>query len=130
MSSSLFNPPRERLNAEQVKQIDRLSFKSKKKTFLNRLGRTGKRKTVKVMLLHERYELVDPNLPTYGSVRATPSLLPAAKYCDITGLPTRFTDPKTKLHFFDSHTFQQIRQLPQESINKILAKRGADFSLR
>jgi hypothetical protein len=127
---SLFNPPRERLSADQVKQFDRLSFKSKKKSFLHRLGRTGKRKTVKVMLLHERYELVDPHLPTFASIRAPPSLLPAAKYCDVTGLPTRFTDPKTKLHFLDSHVFQQVRQLPQESINRILAKRGADTSLR
>jgi hypothetical protein len=53
-----------KMKQKSVKELDRLSFKSfksKKKTFLNRLGRTGKRKTVKVMLLHERYELVDPH---------------------------------------------------------------------
>jgi INO80 complex subunit C len=82
------------------------------------------------MLLLERYELVAPNLPTYGSVAAPPSLLPATKYCDITGLPTQFTDPKTKLHFVDSSAFQLIRQLPQEATSRFLAKRGADTTIK
>ena len=69
------------------------------------------------------------HLPTYVSVRAPASVWPATKYCDLTGLPTKFTDPKTKLHFVDSAAFQRIRQLNQDALNKILAKRGADTSL-
>lgn len=42
---------------------------------------------------------------------AHPSLLPTKKYCDITGLPARYTDPKTKLRYHDLEVFNVIRQL-------------------
>lgn len=123
-----FNPPRIVLNSDAIKQPSTVSFKSKR-SFLVKFSRTGKRKSIKVVMLQERFALVPPHLPTYVSVRAPASVWPAVRYCDLTGLPTRFTDPKTKLHFLDSATFQRIRQLSQEAINRILAKRGADISL-
>jgi hypothetical protein len=128
--SAAFNPPRVRLTGETIRQQSgTLVFKTRAQSFIARLGRTGKRKTLKQLMLAERFALVPAHLPTYASVRAPVSVLPAAKYCDLTGLPTNFTDPKTKLHYVDSATFQRIRQLNSEAINRILAKRGADTSI-
>jgi hypothetical protein len=127
-----FSPPCVRLTGETVRQQssnNQLSFKTRTHSFIGRLGRAGKRKTLKQLIQQERFALVPTHLPTYASVRAPASVLPATKYCDLTGLPTCFTDPKTKLHFVDSATFQRIRQLNQEAINRILAKRGADTSI-
>ncbi len=124
-----FHPPRVVLTSESIKLPSNLSFKSKQRSFLVKISRAGKRKSMKVVMLQERFALVPPHLPTYVSVRAPASLWPSVRYCDLTGLPTQFTDPKTKLHFLDSATFQRIRQLSQDAINGILAKRGADISL-
>lgn len=41
--------------------------------------------------------------------QAPPSLLPAKKYCDITGLPAKYTDPKTRLHFRGLEVLDVIR---------------------
>src|SRR5208282_4077105 len=35
----------------------------------------------------------------WSDIDAPPSLLPQKKYCDITGLEGKYTDPKTKLRF-------------------------------
>lgn len=43
--------------------------------------------------------------------QAPPSLLPAKKYCDITGLPAKYTDPKTKLRYCGLEVWEVIRTL-------------------
>lgn len=49
------------------------------------------------------------------TVSAPPSLLPAKKYCDITGLPAKYTDPKTKLHYRGLDVLDVIRGLVSSS---------------
>ena len=69
---------------------------------------------------------------TYTNIESAPSLHPAhiKHYCDITGLPARYTDPKTRLRYHDAEVFAVVRSLPQNSIDDYLAARGAFFVLK
>ena len=48
----------------------------------------------------------------WSDIDAPPSLLPQKKYCDITGLEGKYTDPKTKLRFHNSEVYAVIQSLP------------------
>ncbi|WFD03770.1 chromatin-remodeling complex subunit ies6 [Malassezia obtusa] len=48
-------------------------------------------------------------VPTYTSVEAPPSLLPAKRYCDVTGLQALYTDPKTRLRYHSAEIYDIIR---------------------
>lgn len=74
---------------------------------------------------------------------APPSLLPAKKYCDITGLHAAYTDPRTKLRYRGLEVWSIVRNLvsspwPHKSADgqgpgvdqSYLALRGAQTSLK
>ena len=65
------------------------------------------------------FACVDKNI-TVG-----PSLLPAKKYCDITGLPAKYVDPRLKLYYADSKTYQFICTLSEDNVKQYLAIRSA-----
>ncbi|RMD45011.1 hypothetical protein DV735_g16, partial [Chaetothyriales sp. CBS 134920] len=69
---------------------------------------------------------------TYTNIESAPSLHPAhqKQYCDITGLPSRYTDPKTKLRYYDKEIFQVVRTLPPGGPDQYLAARGANVVLK
>ena len=69
---------------------------------------------------------------TYTNIESAPSLHPAhqKQYCDITGLPSRYTDPKTKLRFYDMEIFGVVRTLPPGGPDQYLAARGANVVLK
>ena len=69
---------------------------------------------------------------TYTNIESAPSLHPAHQkhYCDITGLPARYTDPKTRLRYHDKEIFAVVRTLPQGVPDDYLATRGAHVVLR
>ncbi|KIW64388.1 hypothetical protein PV04_09325 [Phialophora macrospora] len=69
---------------------------------------------------------------TYTNIESAPSLHPAnqKRYCDITGLPSRYTDPKTKLRYYDKEIFAVVRSLPQGAPDQYLAARGANVVLK
>lgn len=48
----------------------------------------------------------------WSDIDAPPSLMPQKKYCDITGLEGKYTDPKTKLRFYNSEVYAVIQTLP------------------
>lgn len=60
-----------------------------------------------------------------ASINAPPSLRPAKKYSDISGLIAPYTDPQTKLHFHNSEEFATVRNLPMDLTAGLLALRGA-----
>lgn len=60
-----------------------------------------------------------------NSLNAPPSLKPAKKYSDISGLEAPYTDPQTKLHYHNAEEFRIIRTLPSDIIQGYLALRGA-----
>ncbi|KAI1615095.1 hypothetical protein EDD37DRAFT_393316 [Exophiala viscosa] len=69
---------------------------------------------------------------TYTNIESAPSLHPAnhKHYCDITGLPSRYVDPKTKLRYYDTEIFAVVRSLPQGVPDQYLAARGANVVLK
>jgi INO80 complex subunit C len=69
---------------------------------------------------------------TYTNIESAPSLHPAHQkhYCDITGLPSKYTDPKTGLRYHDKEIFAVVRTLPQGVPYNYLAARGAHVVLK
>uniref|UniRef100_V5EEF6 Vps72/YL1 C-terminal domain-containing protein n=2 Tax=Kalmanozyma brasiliensis (strain GHG001) TaxID=1365824 RepID=V5EEF6_KALBG len=71
----------------------------------------------------------DPNtpkrdLPTYSSVEAPPSLRPAKKYCDVTGLIAPYTDPKSGLRYHSVEVYEIIKQFGPGVGDAYLSLRG------
>jgi INO80 complex subunit C len=69
---------------------------------------------------------------TYTNIESAPSLHPSSQrhYCDITGLPAPYTDPKTRLRYHNAEIFRAIRGLGQGSTEGYLAARGAHTVLK
>ncbi|WFC97188.1 chromatin-remodeling complex subunit ies6 [Malassezia brasiliensis] len=75
-------------------------------------------------------------VPTYTSVEAPPSLLPAKRYCDITGLQVRgqltqapYTDPKTRLRYHSAEIYDIVKGFAPGVDNAYLALRGSASQL-
>jgi INO80 complex subunit C len=58
------------------------------------------------------------------SIRSAPSSLPARKYCDVSGLPALYTDPRTRLHFHSTAEYKKIQAQSTEVIKIMLELRG------
>ena len=67
---------------------------------------------------------------TYTNIESAPSLQTKKHYCDITGLPAKYTDPKTKLRYHNLEVFSVVRALPQGVPDQYLAARGANVILK
>lgn len=69
---------------------------------------------------------------TYTNIESAPSLNPAnqKRYCDITGLPAPYTDPKTRLRYHNREIFAVIRTLGQGAAESYLEARGAHVVLK
>lgn len=67
---------------------------------------------------------------TYMNIESAPSLQTKKQYCDVTGLPARYTDPKTKLRYYNSEIFGVIRTFPPGVPDQYLAARGANVILK
>lgn len=70
--------------------------------------------------------------PTYANIESAPSLHPArgGHWCDVTGLPAKYTDPKTKLRYADKEIYQLVRGLGTGGGERYLEVRGANVVLR
>eukprot|EP01095_Lingulamoeba_sp_RSL-Kostka_P000132 TRINITY_DN1023_c0_g1_i1.p1 TRINITY_DN1023_c0_g1~~TRINITY_DN1023_c0_g1_i1.p1 ORF type:complete len:115 (+),score=13.44 TRINITY_DN1023_c0_g1_i1:58-402(+) len=78
----------------------------------------------------KRFPKLDMNRPTYLSIKASPPLKPTKKYCDISGLESKYTDPKTGLRFCNTSTFHIIQVLTSSDVQKYLGLRRAALFLR
>ncbi|KAF2834740.1 hypothetical protein M501DRAFT_989502 [Patellaria atrata CBS 101060] len=69
---------------------------------------------------------------TYTNIEAAPSLHPASQrhYCDITGLPAPYKDPKTRLRYHNVEVYGVLRTLNQATTENHLAARGAHTVLK
>lgn len=69
---------------------------------------------------------------TYTNIESAPSLHPAhqKRYCDITGLPAPYTDPKSRLRYHNMEIFELVRHLPQGQGERYLEARGAHVILK
>ena len=71
-------------------------------------------------------------IATYTNIESAPSLHPAHRkhYCDITGLPAPYTDPKTRLRYHNKEVFEVVRALQQGQAENYLEARGAHVVLK
>ncbi|KAH7165549.1 YL1 nuclear protein C-terminal domain-containing protein [Dactylonectria macrodidyma] len=60
---------------------------------------------------------------TYTNIESAPSLAHSKHYCDVTGLPAPYTDPKTRLRYHNREIFGLIRTLPQGAAEQYLEAR-------
>ena len=69
---------------------------------------------------------------TYSNIESAPSLHPAHQkhYCDITGLPAPYTDPKSRLRYHNQEVFGVVRSLGQGVAESYLEARGAHVVLK
>ncbi|KAH7328121.1 YL1 nuclear protein C-terminal domain-containing protein [Stachybotrys elegans] len=69
-------------------------------------------------------------IATYTNIESAPSLAHSKHYCDITGLPAPYLDPKTRLRYHNKEVFGLIRTLPQSTAEQFLEARGAHTVLK
>lgn len=94
--------------------------------------------SLSTLVLQSNLQRANPGAPvlgpavTYTNIESAPSLHPAHQkhYCDITGLPARYTDPKTKLRYYDKEIFAVVRTLPPGGPDQYLSARGANVILK
>ncbi|EGP89759.1 uncharacterized protein MYCGRDRAFT_37176 [Zymoseptoria tritici IPO323] len=67
---------------------------------------------------------------TYTSIAAAPSLKPKKKYCDITGLPAKYKDPKSGLYYYNAEIYAVVNGLSTTQVQEYLAARGANTVLK
>ena len=67
---------------------------------------------------------------TYTNIESAPTLAHQKRYCDVTGLPASYTDPKSRLRYHNKEVFALIRSLPQSSNELYLEARGAHTILK
>jgi INO80 complex subunit C len=107
-------------------------LKSKRRGGMSDLfsGKGKAARNLKAIFAAEHYDRIPPSQPTFANIDAPPSMLPAKKYCDITGLPSKYTDPKTKLRFESSEAFIFARKLPEHKAEEFLGLRQAHARIR
>jgi INO80 complex subunit C len=93
-------------------------------------GKGKAARNLKAIFAAEHYDRIAPRQPTFVNIDAPPSMLPAKKYCDITGLPAKYTDPKTKLRFATADALRIARRLPDHKAEEFLALRQAQARIR
>ncbi|SGY22668.1 BQ5605_C019g08839 [Microbotryum silenes-dioicae] len=64
------------------------------------------------------------------SIDAAPSVLPAKKYCDVTGLEAKYVDPASTLHYHNPEVYEVIKTFQPGVIQSYLANRGQGVILR
>ncbi|CAH8482483.1 unnamed protein product [Schistosoma turkestanicum] len=81
-------------------------------------------KGIKQVLNAESQISYSPDAVLYHHLSAPPRICPPMKVSDLSGIPTTYTDPSTKLNYATSSEFRRIRYLPQYVVNGYLALRG------
>lgn len=67
---------------------------------------------------------------TYTNIESAPSLAHAKRYCDVTGLPAPYFDPKSRMRYHNKEIFGFVRSLPQTTAEMYLEARGAHTILK
>ncbi|KAK4898032.1 chromatin-remodeling complex subunit ies6 [Elasticomyces elasticus] len=77
-------------------------------------------------------QAVPPTGPsvTYTSIAAGPSTKKPQKYCDITGLPCKYTDPKTGMYYYNAEMYKRIQSLTTAQVQEYLEIRKANTVLK
>ncbi|GAB5369245.1 hypothetical protein AAMO2058_001389000 [Amorphochlora amoebiformis] len=108
------------------------TFKNKSFTgTTRRRGRGGGRgwKNLRQTIAIENYSRVPPNVPTYASIQVGPSVLPAKKYCDITGYEAKYREPRSGLLYASAKHYRTVKDMPPTVKEQHLKLRGANIKL-
>lgn len=87
--------------------------------------RTRVWKNLKQVMTHERALKWGPDEATYGTIGAPPSFKPPKKYSDLSGLPSNYTDPHSKLRYANTDEFARIPFMPSDIRSGYLGLRKA-----
>lgn len=88
-----------------------LKFKNHSKSTIN--------KQIKFKTLKQMLKSMETMEPKYYACYNTISTRPKKKICDITGLPAKYTCPRTNLNFYDLSVYEEICDMRHETIDKI-----------
>ncbi|KAG0300639.1 INO80 complex subunit C [Dissophora globulifera] len=89
-----------------------------------------KTRNLKQIIAAEKSKDWKISTPTYWNIEALPSMTPQKKYCDITGLEARYTDPKTRLRYHSTEVYQLIKTQPLSAVQQYLGLRNAAVVLK
>ncbi|CAI4210585.1 unnamed protein product [Parascedosporium putredinis] len=67
---------------------------------------------------------------TYTNIESAPSLAYGKKYCDVTGLPAPYLDPKSRLRYHNREVFNLVRGFSHVVAEQYLEARGAHTVLK
>jgi len=67
---------------------------------------------------------------TYTNIESAPSMHPKKKYCDLTGLPAAYRDPKTGLQYANREVYGIIATMTQSQAEGYLEARKAGTVLK
>lgn len=107
-----------------------LKIKRKKGVYETMAAKSKSWKTSRSLITAEHYDMMSASTPTYVNIDAPPSTLPTKKYCDITGLPAKYTDPVTKLRYVTKEAFRKARSLADHKVEEFLALRKAQVRIK
>ncbi|CAO3631646.1 unnamed protein product [Cunninghamella echinulata] len=128
-STSQTQSPSIEENSEVSNNIINLNNESK--PFKNKKYITPKKwKNLKQVLTLEKNQDLSLDIPTYQNIECPPSIKPQKKYCDITGLSSSYTDPKSGLRYHNAEIYQYVRTLGVPNIQAYLASRNAAVVLK
>lgn len=85
-------------------------------------------RTIKAVLQEEQKlaESALPSVPTYFSIAAPPSLLPAKHWCDVTGLPAPYTT-KAGVRYHNKEVYRWLQTVPPAIEHEYLRLRKASL---
>lgn len=89
-----------------------------------------KPRSSKQLLMVEKEKRVSLDTPTWTSTMSPPSIRPSHRFCDITGLPTKYKDPRTGLFYYNAEVYRFIQSLPVHVVQQYLALRRANTVLK
>ena len=87
-------------------------------------------KRLKQIIAAEHYEQLPGSEPTYVNIDAAPSTYPPKRYCDLSGMPAPYTDPKTNLRYASADLYPIIQSLTPDAVQQYLAVRNAQVVLK
>ncbi|KAJ1668298.1 Co-chaperone [Coemansia sp. RSA 1813] len=126
--------PREGEPLESFKNTGISNLYSVAKPFKNPAYKSTRRwKNLKQVIAQEQQSGASElpvDFPVYWNIDAPPSLKPQKKYCDITGLPAAYADPKTNIRYYSAEVYQIVRTLPPGTEQEYLALRSAHVTLK
>lgn len=115
-----------------ARSIDEADLLTKPKSFKNHNYTLPRKQNLKQLLTADANNNPDRdvNAPTFTNIEVTPSMMPAKKYCDITGLEAHYTDPKTKLRYHDAEVYTVVKGMSVDAAQAFLSLRNSQIVLK